>query len=282
MSHWVLVSVLLFVPQDGQDEGVRKGGPTWLPGDDIQKPDPENVDPKQEGGIPVQPWITREDDPRKVVTTIEILILLTILTLAPAIIVMVTSFTRIVIVLSFLRRALATQELPPNQIIVGLSLILAFMVMMPTLRDIQRDALDPYTTDDKSKQISQEEALERTVLHLRKFMFKHVRPQDVRLFMDITHETEKAGADGEITRKEIPTPVLIPAFVISELRIAFIMGFVLFLPFMIIDMVVASTLISMGMLVLPPILISLPFKILLFVLVDGWHLIVGSLVESFY
>ena len=239
-------------------------------------------DPKEQGQIPTQDFFKLEDDPKKVVTTIEILVLITVLTLAPALVVMMTSFTRIVIVLSFLRRALSTNELPPNQIVVGLSLILAFMVMLPTLTDIKRDALDPYTTDDETKMITQGEALDATLKHMRKFMFKHVRPQDVRLFMDITHETQRAAEDGQILREEVPTPVLVPAFVISELRLAFIMGFILFLPFMIIDMIVASTLISMGMLVLPPILISLPFKILLFVLVDGWHLIVGSLVESFY
>lgn len=272
-----MILALMLLLQDG----VEKGRPTWQPGENIRRPDAQKVDPAEEPVIPEQPWITREGDRKKAVTTIEILILLTILTLAPAIVVMVTSFTRIVIVLSFLRRALSTNELPPNQIVIGLSLVLAFMVMSPTLNDIKRDALDPYTTEDTSKQILQSEALERTVLHLRKFMFKHVRPQDVRLFMDITKETEKAGADGQITREEVPSVVLVPAFVISELRIAFIMGFILFLPFMIIDMVVASTLISMGMLVLPPILISLPFKILLFVLVDGWVLVVGSLAASF-
>jgi flagellar biosynthetic protein FliP len=265
---WLAAALGQAPPADGS---IDKG-----PGGSAPAPVPPT------GLIPTQDWIKREDDPRKVVTTVEILLLLTVLTLAPALVVMMTSFTRIVIVLSFLRRALATNELPPNQIVIGLSLVLATMVMMPTLRDIKRDALDPYTTSDVDKMITQAEAFDRTVLHLRRFMFKHVRPQDVRLFMDITGETSRAMADGQITRDEVPTPILVPAFVISELRQAFIMGFVLFLPFMIIDMVVASTLISMGMLVLPPILISLPFKILLFVLVDGWHLVVGSLVESFY
>lgn len=243
--------------------------------------------PPGDGVIPTQDWIKRESSPQKVVTTIEILVMLTILSLAPAIVVMVTAFTRIVIVLSFLRRALATQELPPNQVVVGLSLILTFMVMTPTLMDIKRDALDPYTSNDPVKMIPQDEALKRTVTHMRTFMFKHVRVKDVKLFMDISGETDAARKPestlGEqITEDEVPTMVLIPSFVISELRKAFIMGFALFLPFMIIDMVVAATLMSMGMLMLPPIFISLPFKILLFVLVDGWHLVVGSVVESFY
>ncbi len=217
--------------------------------------------------------------PEKASTTIEIILLLTVLTLAPSILVMVTSFTRIVIVLSFVRRALGTQELPPNQILIGLSLILTFMVMAPTVRAIKRDALDPYTSSDQKKQIPQKEALRRSVAHVRAFMFQHARVKDIHLFMSITQQSKKPSG---WTQGDVPTEVLIPSFVISELRRAFIMGFALFLPFMIIDMVVSAALISMGMLVLPPILISLPFKILLFILVDGWHLIIGSLVQSFY
>lgn len=217
--------------------------------------------------------------PQKISTTLEIVFLLTILTLAPAILVMVTSFTRIVIVLSFVRRALSTQDMPPNQVITGLSLILTFMVMTPTFREIKRDALDPYTSSVKEKQITQAEAFQRTATHLREFMFRYARFRDISLFMDISHHSRK---DGGWDKVDIPTEVLVPAFVISELRRAFIMGFALFLPFMIIDLVVASTLISMGMLVLPPVLISLPFKILLFILVDGWHLVIGSLVTSFH
>jgi flagellar biosynthetic protein FliP len=212
-------------------------------------------------------------------TTLEIAFLLTVLSLAPALLVMVTSFTRIVIVLSFVRRALNTQELPPNQVITGLSLILTFMVMTPTFTAIKEDALDPYTSPDKTKQIPQSVAFDRAVGHLRQFMFQHARVRDIALFMDATKMPRKEGG---WDRADIPTTVLVPAFVISELRRAFIMGFALFLPFMIIDLVVSATLISMGMLVLPPIFISLPFKILLFVLVDGWHLVIGSLIQSFY
>jgi len=215
--------------------------------------------------------------PQNVSTTMEILLLLTVLALAPSILVMMTSFTRIVIVLSFVRRALAINELPPNQVIIGLALILTFMVMMPTVEGIRRDALEPYAADPP--RLTQQEAFGAALGHLRSFMFRQTRVEDLHLFLEKT--SQPTGNDGVWQPEEVPTLVLMPAFVLSELRRAFIMGFALFLPFLIIDMVVASTLISMGMLVLPPILISLPFKILLFVLVDGWHLVIGSLVESF-
>lgn len=255
---FVLITLLLTIlctSTHAQDDGPKKG----------------------EGIIPTQDFIKREEDPQKVATTLELLFLFTILSLAPAIVVMATSFTRIVIVLSFVRRALATQELPPNQVITGLSLILTFMVMSPTLNAIKRDALDPYMSKDPKVVISQDLAFRKALVHLRHFMFQQTRLKDIRLFMDIQNHPKKEN----ITKDDVPTMCLIPAFVISELRRAFIMGFAIFLPFMIIDMVVASTLISMGMLVLPPILISLPFKILLFILVDGWHLVIGSLVLSF-
>lgn len=217
--------------------------------------------------------------PEHISTAIEIAFLMTILSLAPALLVMVTSFTRIVIVLSFVRRAIGTQELPPNQVVTGLALILTFMVMTPTFSAIKRDALDPYTTPVKESQIAGPVALERALGHLRVFMFKHARVQDLRLFMDVTKQPAREGG---WRQDDVPTEVLVPAFVISELRRSFIMGFALFLPFMVIDLVVSATLISMGMMVLPPFFISLPFKILLFVLVDGWHLVIGSLVQSFY
>ncbi len=257
----VLVLVLICIPiyaqpvDSKQDNQVKKG----------------------DGLVPTQEFFKREDNPQKVVTTLELFFLFTILSLAPAIVVMLTSFTRIVIVLSFVRRALATQELPPNQVITGLSLILTFMVMSPTLNNIKKDALDPYMSTEPSKAISQDTAFRKALGHLRTFMFGQTRLKDIKLFLDI----QKTPPKEEIRQEDVPTSVLVPAFVISELRRAFIMGFAIFLPFMIIDMVVASTLISMGMLVLPPILISLPFKILLFILVDGWHLIIGSLVMSF-
>ena len=232
--------------------------------------------PKDDRPIPHE-IVDKAKDPKNITTTLEILLLLTTLTLAPSILVMTTSFTRIVIVLSFVRRALATQELPPNQVVIGLSLLLTFMVMTPTFHAIKQDALDPYTADPA--RITQEQAARVSVHHFREFMFKFVRPEDLRLFMETTKQPKRAEGWRKI---DVPTSVLVPSFVLSELRRAFIMGFALFLPFMIIDMVVAATLISMGMLVLPPILISLPFKILLFILVDGWHLVVGSLVQSFY
>jgi flagellar biosynthetic protein FliP len=229
--------------------------------------------------IPTQEWIKTDGDPDKVATTVQIFIAFTVLALAPSILMLLTSFTRIVIVLSFVRRALALQDLPPNQVIVGLSMILTFLVMTPTINAIKQDAVDPYLATDSKTRITQKEAIDRGILHLRSFMEKHTRVEDLTLFMEITKQPHKEGG---WTLADVPTTVLVPSFVISELRRAFIMGFALFLPFLVIDMVVASILVSMGMIVLPPMLISLPFKILLFVLVDGWHLIVGSLVKSFY
>lgn len=217
--------------------------------------------------------------PENISSTLELAFVLTVLSLAPALLVMVTSFTRIVIVLSFVRRAIGTPDLPPNQVVTGLALLLSFMVMAPTFSAIRRDALEPYTHPVREKQITQGEAFARAAGHLRSFMFRHVRARDLALFMDLTKQPRRENG---WTQDDVPTEVLIPAFVISELRRAFIMGFALFLPFLVIDLVVSATLISMGMLVLPPVLVSLPFKILLFVLVDGWHLVVGSLVKSFY
>jgi flagellar biosynthetic protein FliP len=217
--------------------------------------------------------------PENVSTTLEIVALLTVLSLAPALLVMVTSFTRIVIVLSFVRRAVGTQESPPNQVITGLALILTFMTMTPTFAAIKRDALDPYSAAESSKRISSTVAFGRAVDHLRGFMFQHVRGKDVALFMNVTKQPAREGGWLE---SDVPTEVLVPAFVIGELRRAFIMGFALFLPFLVIDLVVSAALLSMGMMVLPPFFISLPFKLLLFILVDGWHLVVGSLVRSFH
>lgn len=223
--------------------------------------------------IPTVPGVERAESPDDVVLTLEIMFMLTVLTLAPSILMMMTSFTRIVIVLSFLRRALATQELPPNQIVIGLSLILTFMIMRPTFLSIKDDALVPYI----DAEISQKTAFDRSLTHMRDFMFTHVLASDLSFFLAIS----RTEVPDRVTRKDVPTLVLVPAFVISELKRAFEMGFLLYLPFVIIDLVVSSALISMGMLVLPPVLISLPFKILLFVLVDGWQLIIGSIVASF-
>lgn len=237
--------------------------------------------PAEKGGSSLLETAKDATRPENLSATLEIAIALTVLSLAPAILVMMTSFTRIVIVLSFVRRALGTQELPPNQVLTGLSLFLTFMVMTPTLTAIKRDALDPYTSPGTAQQISQAVAFQRAEGHLREFMFQQARVQDVRLFMDLTKQPRPR--DGEKwMQDDVPTTVLVPSFMISELRRAFIMGFALFLPFLVIDLVVSAALLSMGMMVLPPFLISLPFKILLFVLVDGWHLVVGSVVQSFF
>lgn len=205
------------------------------------------------------------------VSALRILILLTVLSLAPAILIMMTSFTRIVVVLSFLRQALATQNMPPNQLIIGLSLFLSFFVMAPVWEEINAKALTPYMEE----KIDQATALARAETPLREFMFKQTREKDLLLFVEMAHMARPK------TRADVPTWVLIPAFMVSELKTAFQIGFMLYLPFLIIDMVVASVLMAMGMMMLPPVVISMPFKLLLFVLVDGWELVVGSLVKSF-
>ncbi len=225
--------------------------------------------------VPKIPGVEAAKAPDDVVNTLEILFLLTVLSLAPALVMLTTAFTRIVIVLSFVRRALATNELPPNQVIIGLSLILTFLVMQPTFQRIKNEALTPYL----EARITQKTAFNNAVGEMRRFMFAQTRAKDIRLFLQVAHT--ELPKDRDPVKADIPTAVLLPSFVISELRKSFVMGFAIFLPFVIIDLVVATTLISMGMLVLPPILISLPFKILLFVLIDGWHLVVGSIVTSF-
>ncbi len=207
----------------------------------------------------------------ELVTSLQLLLLLTVLSLAPAFLVLMTSFTRVVIVLGFVRNALATQNTPPNQIIVGLALFLTIFLMQPIFTEINEQAIQPLLEET----ITQEEALDNATAPLKSFMFAQTREKDLALFVNI------AGFDQPSTREDIPLTVLIPAFVISELKTAFQMGFMIFIPFLVIDMVVASTLMSMGMFMLPPVMISLPFKILLFILVDGWHLVVKSLVESF-
>jgi len=210
--------------------------------------------------------------PQDMSVVLQIFLLLTVLSLAPAILVMVTSFTRIAIVLSLLRQALGTNQMPPNQIIIGLSLFLTFFVMMPVWNAINEQALQPYL----EKKVDQETALKKAVQPLKKFMFKQTREQDLALLMRISRSDRPRNGD------EVPFSVLIPSFIISELKSAFQMGFLLYIPFLVIDMVVASVLLSMGMMMLPPIMVSLPFKLMIFVLADGWHLIVGSLVKSFF
>lgn len=205
-------------------------------------------------------------------TSLQILLLMTVLSLAPAILMLMTSFTRIIIVLSFVRNALGTQQLPPNQVMVGLALFLTFFVMAPTWNQVNTEAIQPYMNN----QITQAEALTKAEEPMRLFMFKQTREKDLELFVGL------AKMERPKTYKEVPTYVLIPAFVISELKTAFQMGFAIFIPFIVIDMIVSSTLMSIGMMMLPPMMISLPFKLLLFVLVDGWHLVVQSLVTSFH
>lgn len=209
--------------------------------------------------------------PGELVNVLKIVLLLTVLTLAPAILVLTTSFTRIVIVLSFLRQSMGTQQMPPNQVIVGLALFLSMFVMAPTWTKINDTALNPYLEE----KIDQKTAFTNAEIPMREFMFNQVREKDLELFLSLSKQAKPNNRDA------VPTHVLIPAFIISELNTAFQMGFLLYLPFLVIDMVVSSVLMAMGMMMLPPMTISLPFKLLLFVLVDGWGLVVGSLVKSF-
>ncbi len=226
------------------------------------------------GGIPfptLQMGVGNTSDPGQVSTAIQILLLLTVLALAPSILVLMTSFTRLVIVFHFLRQAVGTQSMPPNQVLVGLSLFLTFFIMFPVFNRINQQAYQPYV----AKKIGQEEAFRRALEPLREFMFKQTREKDLAMFISMAKlKRPRSFAD-------IPTYVLIPAFIISELKTAFQIGFLIYIPFLMLDMVVASVLLSMGMMMLPPVMISLPFKLILFVMADGWHLLVGSLMQSF-
>ncbi|MEA3362562.1 MAG: flagellar type III secretion system pore protein FliP [Thermodesulfobacteriota bacterium] len=223
-------------------------------------------------GLPtITVGIGEATDPGEVSTALQILVVLTILSVAPAILLMTTGFTRIVIVLSFMRQALGTQSAPSNQIVIGLALFLTFFVMAPVFNQINEQALQPYL----DKQISQEKALEEALQPMRKFMFSQVGEKDLQLLVDISKSPQPEN------QADISMMTLMPAFMLSELKRAFQMGFLLFVPFLMVDMIVASILMSMGMMMLPPIIVSLPFKILLFVLVDGWSLVIGSLVKSF-
>ncbi|MCF7618859.1 flagellar type III secretion system pore protein FliP [Bacillus sonorensis] len=210
-------------------------------------------------------------DAANVSASVRLLLLLTVFSIAPGILIMMTCFTRVVIVLSFVRTSLATQSMPPNQVLIGLALFLTFFIMGPTFSEINKDALTPLM-DNK---ISIDEAYTKAEAPIKEFMSKHTRQKDLALFMNYTKMKTPESID------DIPLSTLVPAFIISELKTAFQMGFMIFIPFLIIDMVVASVLMSMGMMMLPPVMISLPFKILLFVLVDGWYLIVKSLLQSF-
>lgn len=215
--------------------------------------------------------VADEGKPGEVASSVKVLILFTILSLAPSILIMTSSFTRLIVVLSFLRQALGTQQTPPNQVIVGLALFLTFFIMSPVITKVNTDAFQPFMAG----KITQDEAWEKGTAPLKKFMLANTREKDLALMVDLSKSPRPRN------QADIGMTVLTPAFVLSELRVAFQMGFLIYIPFLVIDMVVASVLMSMGMMMLPPVMISLPFKLMLFVLVDGWNLIVGSLMKSF-
>lgn len=239
------------------------------PDNPLQVPDLSNVLPSA---------TTREG----VSATLKIFVVMTVLTLAPAILMMTTCFTRILIVLSLLRQALGTQQLPPSQILVGLAMFLTFLVMAPTYERIHSEAVKPYL--DNAPGMTQAKALDIAGGHIRDFMFNQIErvhnEEDIYLFLEYSRKAP-IDPNERVTRAQVPTVALIPAFILSELKTSFVLGFRIYLPFLVIDMVIATVLISMGMLMLPPVLISLPFKLLLFVLADGWHLVVNALMTGF-
>ncbi len=248
----LLIAVMVFIQGEAVSAQPLKGGPSLT--------------------LPKVSLTFQETrDPKAVVPALQLTLLLTILTLAPALLILLTAFTRIVIVLSLLRQAMGTPQIPPNQVLIGLSLFLTFFVMAPVLSEMDRQALQPYL----AKKISGEEALERAAGPLRQFMFRQTREEDLAVMVQLARLPRPKDLS------QVPTSTLIPAFVLGEIRTAFQIGFVLFLPFLIVDMVVTSILLSMGMLFLPPAMISLPLKILLFVMADGWTLVVKSLVAGF-
>jgi len=222
--------------------------------------------------IPSFQFIEPAESPQDVSLTLQVVLLLTILSLAPSILIMLTSFTRTIIVLSFVRNGMGVQQVPPTQVLIGLALFITIFVMAPVWSQINEQALQPFL----NQEITTAEALERAQVPLRDFMFRQTREKDLALFL---HYAKLKNPINSLD--DIPTYVLIPAFIISELKTAFQMGFVIYIPFLVIDMIVSSTLMSMGMLMLPPIMISLPFKILLFVMVDGWNLVINSIITSF-
>ena len=211
------------------------------------------------------------ENPEQVASTLQVIAILTLATIAPGILMMTTSFVRIVVIIGFLRNALATQNVPPNQVIVSLAMFLTFYIMAPYWSQANDNGLQPYLAG----QISQEEAITNVLEPMREFMFRQTREADLALFVNLS-EAERPNS-----QEDVSTFVLIPAFIISELKTAFQIGFMLYVPFIVIDMIVATTLMSMGMMMLPPVMISLPFKILLFVMIDGWHLLIQSIIVSF-
>lgn len=221
--------------------------------------------------LPAFDFVREAETPQEGLQTMQLFLLLTVLTLAPAFLILTTSFTRIIIVFSFLRNALGSQQTPPNQVLLGLALFLTVAVMTPTFSAINETALQPYLAGE----LSQTEALERGAVPLKEFMLKQTREADLALMLEVTKQPAPEGPE------DVGFFTIVPAFAISELKTAFTMGFLLFIPFVVIDLVTASTMMSLGMMMVPPMLVSLPFKILLFVLVDGWHLVVQSLFQSF-
>ena len=215
--------------------------------------------------------IGTSENPQEVSSTLQVIALLTILTIAPGVLIMTTSFVRIVVVIGFLRNALATQNVPPNQVVLGLAMFMTFYIMAPYWSAANENGIQPYLAGE----ISQEEAIEKTIEPIREFMFKQTRESDLALFVNLSESERPESQD------EVSTFVLIPAFMISELKTGFQIGFMIYVPFIVIDMIVATTLMSMGMMMLPPVMISMPFKILLFVMIDGWHLLIDSLIVSF-
>ncbi len=231
--------------------------------------------PSIAGAEPLIPRVNLElgtaENPQDVSSTLQVIALLTIVTIVPGILIMTTSFVRIVVVIGFLRNALATQNVPPNQVILGLAMFMTFYIMAPYWSAANEQGIQPYLAGE----ISQEEAIEKTFEPIREFMFKQTRESDLALFVNLS-ESERPQ-----TQDDVSTFVLIPAFMISELKTGFQIGFMIYVPFIVIDMIVATTLMSMGMMMLPPVMISMPFKILLFVMIDGWHLLINSIIVSF-
>ena len=218
-------------------------------------------------------FLNNDEDaqPQATVDTVKLLVTLTILTLAPSFLILTTSFTRIIVVLSFLRSALGTQQTPPNQLLIGLALFLTFFIMQPVYTQVMDDAITPYMNEE----INQQEAMDKASVPMKEFMLKETREKDLALFL------RASNSENVEDPMDIPFTVVVPAFAISELKTAFSIGFIIFIPFLVIDMIVSSILMSMGMFMLPPVMISLPFKLLLFILVDGWYLVVESLLKSF-
>lgn len=231
-------------------------------------------------GVPdVRSLLPVATDSQGISSTLQIMVILTVLTLVPSILIMMTCFARIIIVLALMRQAIGVPQLPPGQVLMGLSLFITMLIMAPTWLRIKADAVDPYLNN----QTTQQQALESSVGHLRDFMFAQITKtgNEAEVFLFLDYYRGEPTEDTNVDFADVPTTVLIPAFILSELKTAFIMGFRIYLPFLVIDMVIASILISMGMMMLPPVLISLPFKLLLFVLANGWHLVIGTLLDSF-